>query len=186
MLFRSAPTENSKGKTLALDDGTLLVEEDGSPLTWDALIRKIAFRDLQLDDSKNFEKLEKTHTLSEKEFGIVQDYYYELSDKFQGQVETTARGGYKAKNNAAIEAILAVEKVLPSLKDPATTEGDVPRRTVEMLEKENPNIPVESMEPQKIIDAARRVIREKKVEKYRDLLGEVKKQKDAEIGRAHV
>lgn len=179
VLFSDAPTENSKGKTLALDDGTLLVEEDGSPLTWDALIRKIAFRDLQLDDSKNFEKLEKTHTLSEKEFGIVQDYYYELSDKFQGQVETTARGGYKAKNNAAIEAILAVEKVLPSLKDPATTEGDVPRRTVEMLEKENPNVSVESMEPQKIINAARRVIREKKVEKYRDLLGEVKKQKDA-------
>lgn len=179
VLFSNAPTENSKGKTLALDDGTLLVEEDGSPLTWDALIRKIAFRDLQLDDSKNFEKLEKTHTLSEKEFGIVQDYYYELCDKFQGQVETTARGGYKAKNNAAIEAILAVEKVLPSLKDPATTEDDVPRRTVEMLEKENPNVSVESMEPQKIIDAARRVIREKKVEKYRDLLSEVKKQKDA-------
>ena len=55
----------------------------------------------------------------------------------------------------------------------------MPRRTVELLEKENPNAPVESMESQKIIDAARRVIREKKVEKYRDLLGEVKKQKDA-------
>lgn len=179
LLFSDAPTENSKGKSLALDNGTPLVEDDGSPLEWDALIRKIVFRDLQLDDNKNFEKLKKEFNLPDKEFGIVQDYYFELYEKFQGQVKTTARGGYKAKNNAAIEAILAVEKVLPSLKDPATTEDDVPRRTVEMLEKENPNVSVESMEPQKIIDAARRVIREKKVEKYRDLLGEVEKQKDA-------
>ena len=179
LLSDDAPTKDSKGKTLALDDGTLLVEEDGSPLTWDAFIRKIVFRDLQLDDNKNFEKLSKAYALPPEKLDIVQDYYYELYDKFQGQVKPTARGGYKAKNNAAIEAILAVEKVLPSLKDPATTEDDVPRRTVEMLEKENPNVSVESMEPQKIIDAARRVIREKKVEKYRDLLSEVKKQKDA-------
>lgn len=179
LLFSNAPAENSKGKTLALDNGTLLVEEDGNPLEWDALIRKIVFRDLQLDDNKNFEKLKKEFNLSADELDIVGNYYYGLYEKFQGQVKTTARGGYKAKNNAAIEAILAVEKVLPSLKDPATTEDDVPRRTVEMLEKENPNVPVESMEPQKIIDAARRVIREKKVEKYRDLLGEVEKQKDA-------
>ena len=179
VLFSNAPAENSKGKPLALDNGTLLVEEDGSPLEWDALIRKIVFRDLQLDDNKNFERLKKEFNLSTKELRIVDDYYYELYEKFQGQVKTTARGGYKAKNNAAIEAILAVEKVLPSLKDPATTEDDVPRRTVEMLEKENPDVPVESMEPQEIIDAARRVIREKKVEKYRDFLGEVKKQKDA-------
>lgn len=179
LLFSNAPAENSKGKTLALDNGTQLVEEDGNPLEWDALIRKIVFRDLQLDDNKNFEKLKKEFNLSDEEFVIIQDYYYELYEKFQGQVKTTARGGYKAKNNAAIEAILAVEKVLPSLKDPATTEDDVPRRTVEMLERENPNVSVESMGPQKIIDAARRVIREKKVEKYRDLLGEVEKQKDA-------
>ena len=179
LLFSDAPTENSKGKSLALDNGTPLVEDDGSPLEWDALIRKIVFRDLQLDDNKNFEKLKKEFNLPDKEFGIVQDYYFELYEKFQGQVKTTARGGYKAKNNAAIEAILAVEKVLPSLKDPATTEDDVPRRTVEMLEKENPNVSVESMEPQKIINAARRVIREKKVEKYRDLLGETEKQKNA-------
>ena len=179
LLFSDAPAEDSKGKPLALDNGTPLVEEDGSPLEWDALIRKIVFRDLQLDDNKNFEKLKKEFNLSTKKLRMVEEYYYELYEKFQGQVKTTARGGYKAKNNAAIEAILAVEKVLPSLKDPATTEDDVPRRTVEMLEKENPNVPVESMEPQKIIDAARRVIREKKVEKYRDLLGEVEKQKDA-------
>lgn len=179
VLFSDAPTENSKGKTLALDNGTPLVEEDGNPLEWDALIRKIVFRDLQLDDNKNFEKLKKEFNLSTEKLRMVEEYYYELYEKFQGQVKTTARGGYKAKNNAAIEAILAVEKVLPSLKDPATTEDDVPRRTVEMLEKENPNVSVESMEPQKIIDAARRVIREKKVEKYRDLLGEVEKQKDA-------
>ena len=179
LLFSDAPTENSKGKSLALDNGTPLVEDDGSPLEWDALIRKIVFRDLQLDDNKNFEKLKKEFNLSTEKLRMVEEYYYELYEKFQGQVKTTARGGYKAKNNAAIEAILAVEKVLPSLKDPATTEDDVPRRTVEMLEKENPNVSVESMEPQKIIDAARRVIREKKVEKYRDLLGEVEKQKDA-------
>ena len=179
VLFSNAPAENSKGKTLALDNGTLLVEEDGNPLEWDALIRKIVFRDLQLDDNKNFEKLKKEFNLSTEKLRMVEEYYYELYEKFQGQVKTTARGGYKAKNNAAIEAILAVEKVLPSLKDPATTEDDVPRRTVEMLEKENPNVSVESMEPQKIIDAARRVIRKKKVEKYRDLLGEVEKQKDA-------
>lgn len=179
VLFSNAPAENSKGKTLALDNGTLLVEEDGNPLEWDALIRKIVFRDLQLDDNKNFEKLKKEFNLSTEKLRMVEEYYYELYEKFQGQVKTTARGGYKAKNNAAIEAILAVEKVLPSLKDPATTEDDVPRRTAEMLEKENPNVSVESMEPQKIIDAARRVIRKKKVEKYRDLLGEVEKQKDA-------
>lgn len=179
VLFSNAPAENSKGKPLALDNGTLLIEDDGSPLEWDALIRKIAFRDLQLDDNKNFEKLKKEFNLSTEKLRMVEEYYYELYEKFQGQVKTTARGGYKAKNNAAIEAVLAVEKVLPSLKDPATTEDDVPRRTVEMLEKENPNVPVESMEPQKIIDAARRVIREKKVEKYRGLLSEVKKQKDA-------
>lgn len=179
LLFSNAPAEDSKGKPLVLDNGTPLVEEDGSPLTWDAFIRKIVFRDLQLDDNKNLEKLEEKFKLSDDKLDIIKNYYYELYDKFQGQVKTTARGGYKAKNNAAIEAILAVEKVLPSLKDPATTEDDVPRRTVEMLEKENPNVSVESMEPQKIIDAARRVIREKKVEKYRDLLGEVEKQKDA-------
>lgn len=179
LLFSNAPAEDSKGKPLALDNGTPLVEDDGSPLEWDALIRKIVFRDLQLDDNKNLEKLEKKIKLSDDKLDIIESYYYALWTKFQGQVKTAARGGYKAKNNAAIEAILAVEKVLPSLKDPATTEDDVPRRTVEMLEKENPNVPVESMEPQKIVDAARRVIREKKVEKYRDLLGETEKQKNA-------
>lgn len=85
LLFSNAPAENSKGKTLALDNGTLLVEEDGSPLEWDALIRKIVFRDLQLDYNINLERLEKEFNLFDDELDIVKDYYYTLWDKFQGQ-----------------------------------------------------------------------------------------------------
>ena len=44
LLFSNAPAEDSKGKPLALDNGTPLVEEDGNPLEWDALIRKVVFR----------------------------------------------------------------------------------------------------------------------------------------------
>ena len=85
LLFSNAPAEDSKGKPLALDNGTPLVEEDGNPLEWDALIRKVVFRDLQLDDNKNLEKLEKKIKLSDDELDIVKDYYYTLWDKFQGQ-----------------------------------------------------------------------------------------------------
>ena len=85
LLFSNAPAEDSKGNALALDNGTLLVEEDGSPLTWDALVRIIAFRDLQLDYNINLERLEKEFNLFDDELDIVKDYYYTLWDKFQGQ-----------------------------------------------------------------------------------------------------
>lgn len=68
-----------------LDDGTLLLKEDGSLLTWDVFIRIIAFRDLQLDYNINLERLEKEFNLFDDELDIVKDYYYTLWDKFQGQ-----------------------------------------------------------------------------------------------------
>lgn len=68
-----------------LDDGTLLVKEDGSLLTWDVFIRIIAFRDLQLDYNINLERLEKEFNLFDDELDIVKDYYYTLWYKFQGQ-----------------------------------------------------------------------------------------------------
>ena len=85
LLSSDATLKDVKGKALVLDDGTLLVKEDGSLLTWDAFIRIIAFRDLQLDYNINLEKLEKEFNLSDDEIGIVKDYYYTLWDKFQGQ-----------------------------------------------------------------------------------------------------
>ncbi len=85
LLSLDATFKDVKGKALVLDDGTLLVKEDGSPLTWDALVRIIAFRDLQLDYNINLERLEKEFNLFDDELDIVKDYYYTLWDKFQGQ-----------------------------------------------------------------------------------------------------
>lgn len=85
LLSLDATFKDVKGKALVLDDGTLLVKEDGSPLTWDALVRIIAFRDLQLDYNINLERLEKEFNLFDDELYIVKDYYYTLWDKFQGQ-----------------------------------------------------------------------------------------------------
>lgn len=85
LLSSDATFKDVKGKALVLDDGTLLVKEDGSPLTWDALVRIIAFRDLQLDYNINLERLEKEFNLFDDELDIVKEYYYVLWDKFQGQ-----------------------------------------------------------------------------------------------------
>ena len=85
LLSSDATLKDVKGKALVLDDGTLLVKEDGSLLTWDAFIRIIAFRDLQLDYNINLERLEKEFNLFDDELDIVKDYYYTLWDKFQGQ-----------------------------------------------------------------------------------------------------
>lgn len=85
LLSSDAIFKDVKGKVLVLDDGTLLVKEDGSLLTWDVFIRIIAFRDLQLDYNINLERLEKEFNLFDDELDIVKDYYYTLWDKFQGQ-----------------------------------------------------------------------------------------------------
>lgn len=85
LLSSDAILKDVKGKALVLDDGTLLVKEDGSLLTWDVFIRIIAFRDLQLDYNINLERLEKEFNLFDDELDIVKDYYYTLWDKFQGQ-----------------------------------------------------------------------------------------------------
>ena len=85
LLSSDAILKDVEGKALVLDDGTLLVKEDGSLLTWDAFIRIIAFRDLQLDYNINLERLEKEFNLFDDELDIVKDYYYTLWDKFQGQ-----------------------------------------------------------------------------------------------------
>ena len=85
LLSSDAILKDVKGKALVLDDGTILVKEDGSLLTWDVFIRIIAFRDLQLDYNINLERLEKEFNLFDDELDIVKDYYYTLWDKFQEQ-----------------------------------------------------------------------------------------------------
>lgn len=60
LLSSDAILKDVKDKALVLDDGTLLVKEDGSLLTWDVFIRIIVFRDLQLDYNINLERLEKS------------------------------------------------------------------------------------------------------------------------------
>lgn len=85
LLSADAILKDVKDKALVLDDGTLLVKEDGSLLTWDVFIRIIVFRDLQLDYNINLERLEKEFNLFDDELDIVKDYYYTLWDKFQGQ-----------------------------------------------------------------------------------------------------
>lgn len=85
LLSSDAILKDVKDKALVLDDGTLLVKEDGSLLTWDVFIRIIVFRDLQLDYNINLERLEKEFNLFDDELDIVKDYYYTLWDKFQGQ-----------------------------------------------------------------------------------------------------
>lgn len=85
LLSSDATLKDVKSKALVLDDGTLLVKEDGSLLTWDVFIRIIAFRDLQLDYNINLERFEKEFNLFDDELDIVKDYYYTLWDKFQGQ-----------------------------------------------------------------------------------------------------
>lgn len=85
LLSSDAIFKDVKDTALVLDDGTLLVKEDGSLLTWDVFIRIIAFRDLQLDYNINLEGLEKEFNLFDDELDIVKDYYYTLWDKFQGQ-----------------------------------------------------------------------------------------------------
>lgn len=85
LLSSDAILKDVKDKALVLDDGTLLVKEYGSLLTWDVFIRIIVFRDLQLDYNINLERLEKEFNLFDDELDIVKDYYYTLWDKFQGQ-----------------------------------------------------------------------------------------------------
>ena len=85
LLTSDAILKTVKDKAVVLDDGTLLVKEDGSLLTWDVFIRIIVFRDLQLDYNINLERLEKEFNLFDDELDIVKDYYYTLWDKFQGQ-----------------------------------------------------------------------------------------------------
>lgn len=85
LLSSDAILKDVKDKALVLDDGTLLVKEDGSLLTWDVFIRIIVFRDLQLDYNINLERFEKEFNLFDDELDIVKDYYYTLWDKFQGQ-----------------------------------------------------------------------------------------------------
>ena len=85
LLSSDAILKDVKDKALVLDDGTLLVKEDGSLLTWDVFIRIIVFRDLQLDYNINLERLEKEFNLFDDELDIVKDYYYTLWGKFQGQ-----------------------------------------------------------------------------------------------------
>mgnify|MGYP000221721850 CR=1 FL=1 len=85
LLSSDAIFKDVKDKALVLDNGTLLVKEDGSLLTWDVFIRTIVFRDLQLDYNINLERLEKKFNLFDDELDIVKDYYYTLWDKFQGQ-----------------------------------------------------------------------------------------------------
>ena len=85
LLSSDAILKDVKDKALVLDDGTLLVKEDGSLLTWDVFIRIIVFRDLQLDYNINLERLEKEFNLFDDELDIVKDYYYTLWDKFQEQ-----------------------------------------------------------------------------------------------------
>lgn len=148
---------------------------DGEPLTWDEAIRKAVFRDLQLGDNKELEKLKKLYTnFEESKLG---DFYWEIHDQNEGRVKSTARGGYKTKNNLSIDDIMTIEEATKGINDPTVRDDDVVPKAAALLRERFPDTGIEDLPSDDIKQAVQDVLFSKKQKEYQDKQAEIEKQR---------
>lgn len=148
---------------------------DGEPLTWDEAIRKAVFRDLQLGDNKELEKLKKLYTnFKESKLG---DFYWEIHDQNEGRVKSTARGGYKTKNNLSIDDIMTIEEATKGINDPTVRDDDVAPKAAALLRERFPDTGIEDLPSDDIKQAVQDVLFSKKQKEYQDKQAEIEKQR---------
>lgn len=148
---------------------------DGEPLTWDEAIRKAVFRDLQLGDNKELEKLKKLYTnFEESKLG---DFYWEIHDQNEGRVKSTARGGYKTKNNLSIDDIMTTEEATKGINDPTVRDDDVAPKAAALLRERFPDTGIEDLPSDDIKQAVQYVLFSKKQKEYQDKQAEIEKQR---------
>ena len=150
-------------------------DKDGNPLTWDEAIRKAVFRDLQLKDEKELEKLKKVYTgFEDSKLG---DFYWEIHDNNEGRVKSTARGGYKTKNNLSIEDIMTIEEATKGIDDPTARDDDVAPKTAALLHERFPDVAIENLPSAEIKQAMQDVLFGKKQQEYQDKQAGIEKQR---------
>lgn len=148
---------------------------DGEPLTWDEAIRKAVFRGLQLGDNKELEKLKKLYTnFEESKLG---DFYWEIHDQNEGRVKSTARGGYKTKNNLSIDDIMTIEEATKGINDPTVRDDDVAPKAAALLRERFPDTGIEDLPSDDIKQAVQDVLFSKKQKEYQDKQAEIEKQR---------
>lgn len=148
---------------------------DGEPLTWDEAIRKAVFRDLQFGDNKELEKLKKLYTnFEESKLG---DFYWEIHDQNEGRVKSTARGGYKTKNNLSIDDIMTIEEATKGINDPTVRDDDVAPKAAALLRERFPDTGIEDLPSDDIKQAVQDVLFSKKQKEYQDKQAEIEKQR---------
>lgn len=149
-------------------------DKDGNPLTWDEVIRQAVFRDLQLQDNKELEKLLKQEGFSKS---ALEDYYWDILEKYEGLVKPTTRGGYKTKNNLSIDDIMTIEEATKGINDPAARDDDVAPKTAALLHERFPDAAIEDLPPADIKQAMQDILFGKKQQEYQDKQAEVEKQR---------
>lgn len=146
-------------------------DKDGNPLTWDEVIRRAAFRDLQLKDNKELDKLGKLPN------NTLEDFYWEIYDQYEGLVKPTTRGGYKTKNNLSIDDIMAIEEATKGINDPTARDDDVAPKTAALLHERFPDAAIEDLPSADIKQAMQDVLFGKKQKEYQDKQAEIEKQR---------
>ena len=146
-------------------------DKDGNPLTWDEAIRQAAFRDLQLRDNKELDKL------GELPNDTLEDFYWEIHDQNEGRVKPTARGGYKTKNNLSIEDIMTIEEATKGIDDPTARDDDVAPKTAALLHEKFPDVAIEDLPSAEIKQAMQDVLFGKKQQEYQDKQAGIEKQR---------
>lgn len=149
-------------------------DKDGNPLTWDEVIRQAVFRDLQLKDNKEYDKLVKQEGFSKS---ALEDYYWDILEKYEGLVKPTTRGGYKTKNNLSIDDIMTIEEATKGINDPAARDDDVAPKTAALLHERFPDAAIEDLPPADIKQAMQDILFGKKQQEYQDKQAEVEKQR---------
>ena len=149
-------------------------DKDGNPLTWDEAIRRAAFRDLQLKDNKEFDKLLRQEGFSDC---ALEDFYWEIYEQNEGLVKPTARGGYKTKNNLSIDDIITIEEATKDIADPTALDSDVAPKTAALLHERFPDAAIEDLPSADIKQAMQEVLFGKKQQEYQAKQAEIEKQR---------
>lgn len=153
-------------------------DKDGNPLTWDEVIRQAVFRDLQLQDNKEYDKLVKQEGFSFSNSALG-DCYWTIYEKHEGRVKPTTRGGYKTKNNLSIDDIMTIEEATKGINDPTVRDDDVAPKTAALLHERFPDAAIEDLPLADIKQATQDVLFGKKQKEYQDKQAEIEKQRRA-------
>lgn len=153
-------------------------DKDGNPLTWDEVIRQAVFRDLQLQDNKEYDKLVKQEGFSFSNSALG-DCYWTIYEKHEGRVKPTTRGGYKTKNNLSIDDIMTIEEATKGINDPTARDDDVAPKTAALLHERFPDAAIEDLPSADIKQATQDVLFGKKQKEYQDKQAEIEKQRRA-------